>query len=270
MRETLSVVMAKPFGSAARDGARAAFLAQLDSSAGDELIVEEGEPGVLVPTLWARGMARARGDVIALTLGSMTPDPGWERALRETLVADLAGVGGAIEPDSSMTRLDWAIHLCRYSSYLLPFPERDVKDLPGDNAAYRRVSIEPLRDTWESGFWETEVDAAILAGGGRLRVTPRMVVRQGRSAGFTAFCRNRYRHGIESGRHRARLFSLPGRLLRAILFPAAAAALLLRIRRRSAERGRAYGFRRGLPHLSVFLFVWSFGEAIGYVKGGGE
>ena len=268
MKATLSVVMACPFGSAAPESARAAFLAQIDSSAGDELIVEEGEPGILVPALWARGIARARGEIVALTLGSMTPDPGWNRALRETLAGDLAGVGGAIEPEPSMGRLDWAIHLCRYSSYLLPFPEKDVKDLPGDNAAYRRAAIDPLRDTWKSGFWETEVDAAILAAGGRLRVTPRMVVRQGRSAGFAPFCRNRFRHGIESGRHRARLFSLPGRLLRAALVPAAAAALLLRIRRRSAERGRATGFRRALLFLSVFLLVWSLGEAIGYVGGG--
>ena len=268
MREALSVVMAAPFGSAAPQEARQAFLAQLDSAAGDELLVEEGERGVLVPSLWARGIARSRGRIVALTLGSMTPDPGWEKALRETLTGDVAGVGGAIEPEPAMRSLDWAIHLCRYSSYLLPFEARDVKDLPGDNAAYRREAIEPLREIWKSGFWETEVDAALLTNRRRLRVTPRMVVRQGGSAGFQAFCRNRFLHGIESGRHRARLFSLPGRLLRALFFPAAAAILLLRIRRRSGERGRAAGFRRGLPLLAVFLLVWSAGEAIGYLEGG--
>ena len=267
MKEALSVVVAAPSGLASPPEARQAFLAQLDPSCGDELIVEKGEPGVLVPALWARGIARSRGRIVALTLGSMTPDPGWERALRETLTGDLAGVGGAIEPEPAMSRLDWAIHLCRYSSYLLPFPDNDVKDLPGDNAAYLREAIEPLREIWKDGFWETEVDAALAKNGGRLRVTPRMIVRQGRSAGFTAFCRNRYRHGIESGRHRARLFSLPGRLLRCLFFPAAAAAMLLRIRRRSGERGRAAGFRRGLPLLAVFLFVWSLGEAVGYLKG---
>ena len=267
MRETLSVVMAVPHGSAAPEEARQIFLAQLDAAAGDELLVEEGSAGELVPSLWARGIARSKGRIVALTLGSMTPDPGWGRAMREALSADLAGVGGAIEPEPAMRRLDWAIHLCRYSSYLLPFPDKDVKDLPGDNAVYRREAIEPLRETWKNGFWETEVDAALLAGGRRLRVTPRMVVHQGRSADFSAFCRNRFRHGIASGRHRARLFALPGRLLRALFFPAAAAAMLLRIRRRSEERGRAAGFRRGLPYLAVFLLVWSLGEAIGYVKG---
>src|SRR5262245_31860468 len=110
--------MAAPRGSAAPEEARRAFLAQLDVAAGDELLVEPGEEGVLVPTLWARGIAKSKGRIVALTLASMTPDPGWAEAMRQALAKDVAGVGGAIEPEPAMRPLDWAIHLCRYASYL--------------------------------------------------------------------------------------------------------------------------------------------------------
>ena len=268
MRPSLSVVVAVPKGAVESEAGLAAFRRELDASAGDELVVERGERGsVLVPRLWARGIGRSRGDVVALTLGSMVPDAGWAEAVRQTLGDGPAGVGGAIEPASRMRALDWAIHLCRYSSYLLPFDERDAEDLPGDNAAYRREAIEPLREVWASGFWETEVDEQLRGKGWRLRVTPRMTVRQGASVGFLAFCRNRFRHGLASGRHRARKFSAAGRIARALLFPAAALVMLARIRGNAKARGRAEGFRRGLPHLAVFLEVWAAGEAAGYLRG---
>jgi hypothetical protein len=92
-------------------------------------------------------------------------------------------------------------------------------------------------------------------------------VTQGASAGFLSFCRNRWRHGIASGRHRGRKFSPVGRMARAFFFPAAAAVMLRRIGRVAKARGRAEGFRRALPCLTVFLAIWAAGEAAGYLHG---
>ena len=248
--------------------ARAAFNAELLTVEGDELITEKGaSASELVPQLWARGLLKAKGDVVALTLSSMTPRPGWRRAVVEAMTEGVGGVGGAIEPAGQLRPLDWAIHLCRYSGYLLPFDERDADTLPGDNAAYRREAIEPLGETWAGGFWETEVDAQLRKRGWRLRMTPGAVVTQGASVGFAAFCRNRWRHGLASGRHRGRGLPAPGRIARALLFPAAAAVMLRRIGRLAKARGRAEGFRRALPRLAVFLTVWAAGEAAGYLHG---
>jgi len=264
----LSVVIAAPRGMEEPPGARAAFEAELDAGAGDELIVERGEQAsVLVPVLWSRGIARSRGGVVALTLCSMTPDAGWRRAIFETMGDGLAGVGGAIEPASRMRALDWAIHLCRYSAYLLPFEEGDAEDVAGDNAAYRREAIDAVRASWADGFWETEVDAKLRRLGWRLRVTPRMVVRQGASVSFLSFCRNRLLHGFRSGRERAGRFTPAGRLARAVLWPAAAAVMLSRVGRRASSRGRSRGFRRAFLPLSVFLLLWTSGEAAGYLRG---
>jgi hypothetical protein len=267
-RLRLSVVMAAPAESAEPDSARLAFEAQLESARGDELIVERGETSrVLVPELWTRGILRSSGDILALTLASMVPDPNWATVVRGSFDGTLAGVGGAIEPGAGMRSLDWAIHLTRYSGYLLPFRARDVDDLPGDNAAYLRSAIDPVRELWAGGFWETAVDRALRRSGQRLRLIPEMVVRQGRSAGVLAFCRNRFRHGRYHGVEMGRGRPLPARWLRGLSSPAVPIVLLLRIARRAFARGRARGFFFGLPYLCLFLPVWAAGEAAGYLRG---
>ena len=266
-RPSISVVIAVPYGAETL-GARAAFSAEIQPDLGDELIVERGEAGsVLVPELWRRGIERARGKIVALSLGSMEPERGWRDAVEKAMKGPYAGVGGAIEPAAKMRRLDWAIHLARYSSYLLPFEARDVEDLPGDNAAYRRDAIDACRSVWAEGFWETEVDAWLRLQGQKLRLSPEIVVRQGRSLGFLRFCANRLRHGIRSGRERARSLSFSGRIARAAAFPAAGLVMMNRIARHARSRGRGEGFRRGLPLLDLFLLVWTFVEGLGYLRG---
>ncbi|HEX7251293.1 MAG TPA: hypothetical protein VF376_00335 [Thermoanaerobaculia bacterium] len=267
-RLRVSVVMAAPAGSVELESARLAFEAQLDSARGDELIVERGETSaILVPELWTRGILRSSGEIVALTLASMVPDPNWVKIVRGSFDGSVAGVGGAIEPVDTMRSLDWAIHLTRYSGYLLPFRARDADDLPGDNAAYWRKAIDPVREVWTGGFWETAVDRALRRSGQRLRLIPEMLVRQGRSAGARAFCRNRFRHGryhgMEMGRGRPR----SARWLRALSSPAVPFILLLRIGRRAFARGRARGFLLALPYLCLFLPAWAAGEAAGYLRG---
>ncbi|HEY6931163.1 MAG TPA: hypothetical protein VJA66_15930 [Thermoanaerobaculia bacterium] len=267
-RLRLSVVMAAPAGSVEQESARVAFEAQLESAQGDELIVERGETSaLLVPELWTRGILRSSGEIVALTLASMVPDPNWVKIVRGSFDGSIAGVGGAIEPADAMRSLDWAIHLTRYSGYLLPFRARDVDDLPGDNAAYRRKAIDPAREVWAGGFWETAVDRALRRSGQRLRLIPEMVVRQGRSAGARAFCRNRFRHGRYHGMEMARGRPRSARWLRTLFSPAVPFVLLLRIARRAFARGRARGFLLALPYLCLFLTAWAAGEAAGYLLG---
>jgi len=260
--------MAAPAGSAEPEAARLAFERQLEPARGDELIVEKGETSaVLVPELWTRGILRASGDIVALTLASMVPDSNWVNVVRSSFDGTLAGVGGAIEPAEEMRPLDWAIHLTRYSGYLLPFVARDLDDLPGDNAAYARKAIDSTRKVWIGGFWETAVDRALRKSEQRLRLIPEMVVRQGRSAGTLAFCRNRFRHGRYHGMEIGRGRPAPARWLRALFSPAVPLVLLLRIARRAFARGKGRGFVLAFPYLCLFLPAWAAGEAAGHLRG---
>ncbi|MEO8189927.1 MAG: hypothetical protein ABI682_06260 [Acidobacteriota bacterium] len=272
-RVSISLVVAVAAGMNAAQSHLEAFRSQLDMSGDDELLLEtaaEAGGSALVPVLWSRGIARARGDVVALTTGSMDPAPGWAQAIRDEMREGIAGVGGAIEPASGLTALDWAVHLCRYSAYLLPFAAHRARTLPGDNAAYRRESIEPLRTLWAGGFWETEIDAALVAAGATLIVTPSIVVRHGRSAGFASFCRNRFRHGRRSGRGRRRAASALLTALRVAGAPLVPFVLLGRIARRAAPRGYTRQLLMAIPWLLPFLTAWAAGEALGGLRASDE
>ncbi|MEP7131770.1 MAG: hypothetical protein ABI914_01310 [Acidobacteriota bacterium] len=266
-RVSISLVVAVAAGMKAPESHLEAFRSQLDVS-GDELLVEAAaaEGSTLVPILWSRGIARARGDVVALTVGSMEPAPDWAQAIRDEMGEGIAGVGGAIEPAPGLTPLDWAVHLCRYSAYLLPFAAGRARTLPGDNAAYRRESIEPLRPLWAGGFWETEIDAALVAAGATLIVTPSIVVRHGRSAGFGAFCRNRFFHGVRSGRGRRRGASALLTAVRVVGAPLVPFVLFVRIARRAARRGYTRQLLMAIPWLLPFLTTWALGEAVGGLR----
>ena len=263
---SISVVVASGGGLRPASGCVESFRAELDPSAGDELLVEEGDDSTLVPELWARGLEKASGQIVAFTIGSMVAAPGWAAEIRAAMAAGCAGVGGAIEPGEALDAVGRAVHLCRYSGYLLPLEERDVDGLPGDNAAYRRSDLERCREVWSGGFWETEVDPCLRRAGGRLRMTPRLLIRHESGARFAPFCVNRFRHGMRSGRQRGA--GLPGGrgLLRAAGAPAVPFVLLLRIWRRASARGRAGMFFRALPVLFPFLCFWAAGEAVGYLR----
>ncbi|MEP6767881.1 MAG: hypothetical protein ABJC61_04385 [Acidobacteriota bacterium] len=263
-RVSISLIVALPRGMQAQPRHLEAFHSELEKSQGDEILVEPAsETSPLAPQLWARGIDRARGEIVALTLASMAPVPGWAAAIRDTMKDGIAGVGGAIEPGPDLTALDWAVHLCRYSSYLLPFSARPVSTLPGDNAAYRREAIERWRPLWAGGFWETEVDAALVASGARLILTPAIVVRHGRSAGFADFCRNRFVHGIRSGQSRRRAASRFTTAVRVLGAPLVPFVLVVRIARRAASRGYVRRLLASLPWLLPFLAAWALGEAVG-------
>ena len=264
---SVSVVIAVGGGLRSAPGCAEAFRQQLDAGRGDEVIVQTGEARDLVPQLWARGIEKSSGEIVALTVGSMLPAAGWADTVRREMERPIAGVGGAIEPAAGLDASGWAVHLCRYSAYLQPFEARESDGLPGDNAAYRRSELERCREAWSEGFWETEVDPLLRGNGGVLRITPDLEVRQVAGAGFAAFCMNRLRHGARSGRERAFALSFGGRLLRALAFPAVPFVLLQRIAGRARPRGHGRAFVRALPLLTVFLCSWAAGEAAGLLRG---
>jgi hypothetical protein len=219
---------------------------------------------VLVPELWTRGILSTRSEWVALTTAQCVPDPDWAASLLASLSGDVIAVGGPIEPGNE-SPVETAVHLLRYSPYLLPFERHAVSDVPGDNAAYLRTAIEPLSDLWLHGFWENEVNAAMVTRGDTLVMDPRPVVRHRYSGGVATFCRQRFRHGLIFGTARS------GRgKWRAALSPAVPAIFLARILRRI--RGRpdlGSRFLPASPALLLFLMCWTAGETIGILRGHG-
>jgi hypothetical protein len=282
-RPALSIVVASNGAPGSVAGCLDALAGQLDGTAATEVIVCEPEaspatvrgrfpfarfleqPGAIVPVLWREGIESASGLAVALTISPMRPAADWVQRLRREL-EDADAVAGAIEPGEGLRLGDWAEYFCRYSRDMLPFEPRDSVDLPADNAAYRRDLLERTRPLYRDGFWEPLVHRQARANGARLRQTPTLVVRQGRSAGTRAFVAQRVAHGRGHAHWRGRTFS-PGRnvvgVVASPLVPPLVTYRLLRdVFAKRRLRARAV---LALPLILLFNIAWAAGEAGGHL-----
>ncbi len=222
-----------------------------------------------IPELWAVGVERAAGEVVALTTAHCVPADDWvARVLEAHDAHDAAGIGGAIENDPAATAADWAVYFCRYHRFMPPLAAGPTADIAGDNASYKRWALDRTRDLWRDGFWEPDIHAEILRRGGTLRLEPRIVVRHVRSFGVAGFVRNRYRHGRQYGRSQGRTLGPGARVGRALRAPLVPAVLTGRVASAVRRAGRHAGpFARALPLLGLFTASWALGEAVGYLHG---
>ena len=231
---TVTVVI----GSNAPPESLAACLEALEPQRdGVEVLVQEGRPSPadlrdrfpwadfalapdqLVPEHWRDGIDRASGEIVALTIAPMIPAPDWIATIRR-LHAEHEAVGGAIEPGPRLRLVDWGEYFCRYARDMPPFEATGNVDLPGDNAAYDRALLEGVA---------RDVSRRVLGAGRRtgawpptascLWHDPALVVRQGRSAGFGAFARQRLAHGRRYGHQRGVHFSRSRNLVGVVAAP---------------------------------------------------
>jgi hypothetical protein len=218
-----------------------------------------------VPHHWRDGIDAARGDVVALTIAQMVPEPSWIGSIRDALRSHDA-VGGAIDPGAGLRASDWAEFFCRYAPDMRPFEAHPNPDLPGDNAAFRRSLLEGVRDFTREGFWEPVACHELVRRGVVLWHTPEIVVRQGRSAGFRAFCRQRLAHGRLYGHQRGAHFSRGRNALGVLAAPVVPFLMTGRVLGRVFARRRCR--LRALlvsPWILSFNVVWAFAEAQGHV-----
>jgi hypothetical protein len=181
------------------------------------------------------------------------------------LSREATAVGGAIEPGEDLRLRDWAEYFCRYARDMLPFDVRETADLPGDNAVYLRGALREVSNIFRDGFWEPEVNRALVERGHRLLHSPELLVFQGRSAGFRAFLRQRLVHGRAYGQQRGRRFSR-GRNAAGVGLAVVVPFLLVartaqEVFRRRRLRGRLL---LALPPLFAYDVAWALGEAAGH------
>lgn len=275
--------MASNGASGSVEGCLAALAGQVDASAATEVIVCEPDasppairdhfqfarflerPGAIVPVLWREGIEAASGRAVALTISPMRPAADWVHRLGREL-EDADAVAGAIEPGGDLRLSDWAEYFCRYSRDMLPFETRDSVDLPADNAAYRREVLEQTRPLYRDGFWEPLVHRQARANGARLRQTPTLVVRQGRSAGTGAFVAQRFAHGRGHAHWRGRTFSTGRNIVGVAASPLVPPLMTYRLLRDVfAKRRLRLRAVMALPLILLFNTAWAAGEAGGHL-----
>ncbi len=276
---TVSVVI----GSNAPQALQACLAALEPQRSGAEVLVYEGRPassevrgrfpwarfvehpGALVPELWRDGIDASTGEIVVLTISPMVPAEDWLESIRSAH-RSFDAIGGAIEPGHRLRLVDWGEYFCRYARDMLPFPGRDTVDLPGDNAAYKRTLLERTSDLFRDGFWEPVVHRRLKDEGVALWQDPKVLVRQGRSAGWRAFMGQRLRHGRAYGRQRGDAFSPSRALLGIAVSPIVPFMMTVRILqqviRKRRHRLRAIA---AVPVILSYNAAWGFAEARGYV-----
>jgi len=221
-------------------------------------------PSNLVPVLWGRGIAAARGRVVALTTTQFRVRDGWARALLAGLdISGVVGVGGRMALAADADLLDRAVFLIRYSEHMASDHAPAPREIAGDNAAYLRDVVMGVCPDVAAGFWEVDVHRLMRAAGARLGQAPGAVAEFAPALSLPQMLTNRFVHGSHFGAYRVRALRWP-RWRAVAVTPLVPVVLLARIigRMRRARQPLSSAVVL-LPAIVALLVAWAAGEACG-------
>lgn len=220
--------------------------------------------GTLTPVLWSVGLAMSRGRVVAFSTGHCVVEDTWARALLDGIESGATGVAGSLSPSPDSDSMDWAVFYLRYSAFL-DTERRDVAEIPGDNAAYRRDALDRHANSFTAGFWEVDFHRRLRAEdpSARLMFVSGADVQFGPSTSFAAFARHRFAHGRHFGAWRVEN-GVRSAWQVALAAPVVPFLLVARIARRVLPRpSHRVRFLLALPLTFALAAIWSAGEAWG-------
>jgi len=222
--------------------------------------------------LRARGLAVARGALLALLEDHARPDAHWCANIVAAHRADsVAAVGGAIENGIDRP-LAWAVYYCDFARYQNPVPRGPSSFASDANTAYKRTALEALRPLWTKSFREGIVNGALLAAGNKLALDPTVIVYQHRSdLRLGKALSERFVWGRSYAQTRCTVLAPMRRIAYAALSPLLPALLFLRMAATAWQRRRHFGkFVRSAPLVALLACSWSAGECVGYIASGGD
>ena len=225
--------------------------------------------------LISRGLALARGDIVALIEDNDIVAPEWSRRVVEAHRLPVAGVGGAIENGINRP-LNWAVYFCDFGRYQNPLPEGESVRASDANVSYKRAALEAIRPVWKEEFHEASVNGALVARGEKLTLAPGIVVHQHRQGlRLASALKERFIWGRSFGAWRSSQAEIRRRVFWAVFSPTLPVLLVVRMGAMALKRRRTLGaFVKALPLTATLSVSWSCGEFIGYLTGrphsGGE
>ena len=233
------------------------------------LIAVEGRPSI--PALRARGLAEARGAMIAVTEDHCLVGAGWLRAIARAHAAGHPAIGGAVENGSRARTVDWAVYFCEYAGFMAPVPSGPAAAIPGNNSAVDRRIFEELGPESRAERWESFLHARMRELGVSFRSDPEMVVMHKKEFGYFYFLAQRFHYSRSFAAMRLDGASWGKRIGYAVATIFLPPLLGLRITRSVLQKGRNLGwFARAAPCLATFLVSWAVGEAVGAIFGSGD
>ena len=225
-----------------------------------------------IPELRATAMAQAKADIIVVTEDHCMAPENW---LLEIMKAHKLGymvVGGVIENGKTDRIIDWSVFFCEYSSAMLPIAGGEVKNIPGNNAAYKRAALDLIDDGMKRNFWESFLHDELRKKGVKLVLVPSIVIKHKKEFGFFYFLSQRFHYSRSFAGMRRALLPPARRLYYLLASPALPFLMALRVTCHVLlEKKRFYKeFIFSLPFLSVFFISYAMGEFVGYLLGPGQ
>jgi len=226
--------------------------------------------GTTVPRLRAEGIRHARGEVVALIEDQCFVDRHWCAEIRKAHILPYPAVGGSVENASTAKAIDWAVYFYDYGRYMLPGVPGAAGELPGNNVSYKRAALHEIERTFRNGFFETFINWELKASGAELFFAPSAIVYHNRSYETAEAFSECYHHGRAFAGKRVSGVGLLVRFARALATLALPFLLSVRIVLATVGKGRHIKeLVLALPHITLLMVSWSFGELTGYLLGEG-
>lgn len=219
----------------------------------------------------AAGAGMARGRLLAVTEDHCLPGPGWVQSIVDAHEQPPLAIGGVVEKTGPDKSLNWAVYFLDYLRYMPPVQAGETHELTDLNVSYKMSVLQEIRNIWALEFHEPSVHAALEARGGKLWLSPDIVVHQKRQLHIGHALWDRYAFGRLFGSTRASSVSRGKRMVYAALAPALPVLLVVRLTRLIMNKKRHTGeFIVALPYIILLASVWAWGEFIGYLTGTSE
>ena len=217
------------------------------------------------------GIKAAKADIIAFIDADCTAEVDWvEKILIAHKTPHLA-IGGAIANGNPASAVGWAAYFTEFSQWMPKTPAHISIDIAGANMSYKKKVFADLGGFIEGTYCsDTEFHWRLKRSGKDLFFDPSIHINHNNIDKLGNLLRHEFHHGQSFARVRlkAKGFSILKRVLYAALFPAISAKLLLYTTRNNLKnRNYLPLFIKNLPLLCLGLISWSFGEAVGYIRG---
>jgi hypothetical protein len=225
-----------------------------------------------LPVLLSAGIARAKGEIIAITDSSCVSADNWVASILEAHRAESPVIGGAVEmleDDSKLT--DWAAYFCDYGQFMRPAPRGVVTAVPGNNLSIKRWALAKGAEFIENEFWKTHWCRQLQAEGIELFSEPAILVHCRKTYRLIPFLRRRFHQGRSFAGIRVNQTGVAGRAIYAFGSTLLPILFLFRTVSPIFRKGRFFGkLLLSLPVIMLAIIFWSVGETIGYLAGAGN
>ncbi|HXG86387.1 MAG TPA: glycosyltransferase family 2 protein [Pyrinomonadaceae bacterium] len=231
----------------------------------------EFPPKTSLAVLLGAGIARAKGEIIAVTDSSCVVADDWISSILRSHEAKKSPViGGAVEMSENGKLTDWAAYFCDYGEFMPIAPRGIAAVIPGNNFSVKRAVLQRGTEFVAPEFWKTLWCRQLQSEGIELFSEPAIRVGWRKTYKLNSFLVRRFHQGrcfagmrFAEQTFSRRIFYSVVSIFLPLIFLYRIAAPVLR-RKRFFEK-----FILSFPIIVLAVVFWSVGEAFGFLAGTG-